>query len=358
MYKNKEEKQMDKNYALRFLTWSYFKIDINDEEITCEDIIKACIEKAYSDATMQGAYNTLSKNYENENLKKEVEKKLKKDAEEKLKKKIEKQLKKETDEKKKKTIEEKLKKDAEEQLNKKIKEELNEKLKEKAAELLKDRIINILVPKTSNQENPNLCNETSSVKADYDEWHYCTCNELYENYKNVKHGENKEAFSYGNAQKWVNMTVKYLYVFYNIYAPENPEHDFSTEWKAVLDNYGKDFHVPIDNYILENIWDKALQNCESGEKRKCDKDRWRCMLGYIVKDEKKIHSENYNSEKVIAWSKWDSTKYKNFQEKIKETIKKPQKEKEENPLDWEADAWIKIAKKRNEIIRQGKIKMN
>ena len=62
MYKNKEEKQMDKNYALRFLTWSYFKIDINDEEITCEDIIKACIEKAYSDATMQGAYNTLSKN--------------------------------------------------------------------------------------------------------------------------------------------------------------------------------------------------------------------------------------------------------------------------------------------------------
>ena len=26
MYKNKEEKQMDKNYALRFLTWSYFKI--------------------------------------------------------------------------------------------------------------------------------------------------------------------------------------------------------------------------------------------------------------------------------------------------------------------------------------------
>lgn len=76
--------------------------------------------------------------------------------------------------------------------------------------------------------------------------------------------------------------------------------------------------------------DKNEDNCEC--KDKCEyEDEDKC--------EKNIHGKSYNSDKVIAWSKWEEKEYKYFQEKLKEKI--------ENPLNWEADAWIKIAKERN-----------
>lgn len=191
---------MDKNYALRFLTWSYFKIDINDiidsndKKITCENIIKACIEKAYSDATMQGAYNTLLKKY--------VEKQVNKEQNEDLKKKIEKDLKEKNDS---------LKKEAEKFLSYGISILLGEELNQKKCYLYRNKCY--------------LGNETSKEKIDYGKWHDCMCDRLCEIYKENEF-EKVPIFSYGNAQKWVNMTVKYLCVFYNIYETANLGHGF------------------------------------------------------------------------------------------------------------------------------------
>lgn len=67
-------------------------------------------------------------------------------------------------------------------------------------------------------------------KDAYTRWHYAMCNELIEAYE--AYGID---FTYGQAQKWINMTMKYLYVL---------------EPDKVKPIYGF-LHIPLDNYIIE-----------------------------------------------------------------------------------------------------------
>ncbi|SFC31104.1 hypothetical protein [Butyrivibrio sp. YAB3001] len=79
----------------------------------------------------------------------------------------------------------------------------------------------------------------SDKKMVYDEWHKKACSRLLEGFKGLP-------FEYGNAQKWVNMTSKYLYIAYSLDLLKGHEKD-------VLEKYMRDFHVPIDSYILEGL---------------------------------------------------------------------------------------------------------
>lgn len=71
-------------------------------------------------------------------------------------------------------------------------------------------------------------------QGDFDQWHRESCKALRNHYRSAGF----EAFSYGQAQKWVNMTLKYVYVMGDQRLPGFAD---ALKWA----------HVPIDNIVLE-----------------------------------------------------------------------------------------------------------
>ncbi len=72
------------------------------------------------------------------------------------------------------------------------------------------------------------------------EWHENVINEIVGIYKNN--------LSIGQAQKWLNMVIKYLFVFYTVLPKDRIEKELR-EFKYVIKNI-KEFYVPIDSYVL------------------------------------------------------------------------------------------------------------
>lgn len=132
---------------------------------------------------------------------------------------------------------------------------------------------------------------------------------------------NESGFYYGQAQKWVNMTIKYM--------------DVMGFWQTELDKHRNKLHIPIDNYIIQYVWENI--NFKNGEKNEKT-----IPLPYIAKNGP--HNYKYNEDKVVRWSKWDEKQYNAFQEELKDYLEKSVPAK--TPLDWEAHAWIEIAKKK------------
>lgn len=85
-----------------------------------------------------------------------------------------------------------------------------------------------------------------SISADYDRWHQKTCELIQEIY--IQKGV---GFTYGQAQKWLNMTMKYLYVFSLIF--EDMEDKRLCEIPGFIRNHHEKLHIPIDNYILSDL---------------------------------------------------------------------------------------------------------
>lgn len=74
----------------------------------------------------------------------------------------------------------------------------------------------------------------------YNEWHKQTCERLITFFPKTKN-----YFHYGQAQKWVNMTLKYLFTLMRL--------DFLKEYEENIKNYYPFFHVPIDKNILNQL---------------------------------------------------------------------------------------------------------
>lgn len=150
------------------------------------------------------------------------------------------------------------------------------KLPDKDRKDLKKEVKKIL------EEKIKTLNEISNQEA-FDDWHKKMCNQILEIY-------NKKGITltYGQAQKWINMTIKYLYVL-------EPE---------TFDGVFDFLHIPIDKYVL-NIVEEDL---------KVDKIKG-------------------------AWSKLnDYNEYLNYQKNIRNKIG------ESVPLRWEFENWLKAAK--------------
>ncbi|WP_077534362.1 hypothetical protein [Massiliimalia massiliensis] len=157
--------------------------------------------------------------------------------------------------------------------------------------------------------------------TNYDYWHYELCEKLHNIYNNetkIAGSKDNHVFTYGHAQKWVNMTMKYLYLFYHL-IKDNP--DFPSElfnydgmeirWDATIsdlirNNY-KYFHAPIDSFVLKTL----------------KKD-----FGLTLGD--------------TSWSKCDDyDKYKKLQDNLRNELNGIP------PLDWEGPVWIKTANQYN-----------
>lgn len=148
-----------------------------------------------------------------------------------------------------------------------------------------------------------LLNELHGLNdvSDFEQWHARVCSGIKERYGEVNHN-GKSFFTYGNAQKWVNMTMKYL-------------------WLLGLLNNTVDcekLHIPIDSFIIDTMWSEHCVKLPL----KCGKKRER----------------NYTkpSDHVIGWSQWDYKMYEDFRSGLPEKYS----------LCWENDAWIEQAEKR------------
>lgn len=144
-------------------------------------------------------------------------------------------------------------------------------LREKVTTIFKDEI---LILRTSEISNQN----------EFDLWHKNLCNRIIETYR-----DQEIKLTYGQAQKWINMTIKYLYVL-----------GYSS-----FENVFDYLHIPVDNYIFE------------------------------------IAMKQYGVIKPnVAWSKWDDydCQYLKYQKAIKNKIK------DISPLRWEFQNWVKAIK--------------
>lgn len=153
-------------------------------------------------------------------------------------------------------------------------------------------------------------------QEEYDEWHSEICEFMVGEYAEKIHSAKEAFFSYGNAQKWVNMTMKYLYLMCGVF-DENSA--FMQEIGNTVMTLSEYLHVPVDSYIIEAVWDKpvTLPLRPKGRKRE----------GY-----------KYASEKVEPWSKWNKVQYDEFRKSLNFEGR--------CPLEWENEAWLKVAKER------------
>lgn len=147
--------------------------------------------------------------------------------------------------------------------------------------------------------------------SDFDSWHERECHQIIKNmnasYDKEKRKFLKVNFTYGQAQKWLNMTLKYLWLLDMLPVGISPEY----------------LHVPIDSFILQ-----ALK--ETGE--------------FSAKDNKITGSGDsyyYNGE---AWSAISTSK--NY-EQLQNSIKALAAKNGLSPIEWEGPAWIDVAKKRS-----------
>ncbi len=239
--------------AIKFLLFSYFGITSEDDSIT---IIDAAIEKAYRDATNQGAFNTQLENDE---------------------------------------------------------KEVKDDCKKCAADVLK-----VLV---------DQCFDEKALEAN---WHCNACKEICEIY--AKKGISK--FTYGNAQKWVNMTLKNLYIIGSLHGLVDLKD--SEKWEKLLEK-ASEFHAPVDNYILQAVWDDE-KSTKTDSKSTTLKDRENIKL--------RRDGTTYRIVKEadeITWSQIpDEETYKSVKEAIDGCIKEDGK----LLLDRENEVWLRIAKAR------------
>lgn len=113
--------------------------------------------------------------------------------------------------------------------------------------------------------------------------------------------EKDQSLFFGQAQKWVNMTLKNLYVYSK-----------SNETDMSFDEILPYLHIPLDNVIMDIASDK----------KKC----------YIDPSDQKYGV----SKPQTAWSRMDASEYQAYQKELKAKIGAP------IPLLWELTHWSTV----------------
>lgn len=148
----------------------------------------------------------------------------------------------------------------------------------------------------------------NSSTCQFKEWHKMICNTIIDYNPKVEDlnvNVLKKNMTYGQAQKWVNMTLKYTWLM-GLIEDENIQ---------------KQLCVPIDNYILKIVKELHGKEMDSFE---------------ITKDGDTYKVKPKNKETAYPWSKIpDACFYYGLNDEIKEIIG------DDYPLVWENEAWIK-----------------
>ena len=146
--------------------------------------------------------------------------------------------------------------------------------------------------------------------ADFDDWHKKECTRIIEKMEKPYCCEKKllkpnEKFTYGQAQKWMNMTLKYLWLL-DLLPKEIKE---------------ESLHVPIDSFILQKLKENNVP-----------------VPGVTGSGE----AYYYNGKTWSAMDRYEAD-YMKLQSKIREIAE----ESSLNPIQWEGPAWMEIARERS-----------
>ena len=155
---------------------------------------------------------------------------------------------------------------------------------------------------------------------DYAEWHDSLCQKLRDNDYSPGNEHPLKAITYGIAQKWVNMTMKYLAIAYYAFNEHESCKDYCDFYERVVKHHEADLHVPVDRYIIEAAWRKSSD------------------IKLPVNDPgKRTNEYKHPADYCTAWSKWNEEDYKQFQKTLRGALGR------EDALDWEGSAWIEAA---------------
>ena len=127
------------------------------------------------------------------------------------------------------------------------------------------------------------------------------------NYLVCDSSDNNKKFHYGQAQKWVNMTLKYMFI--------------TEKWPECFENIKCFLHAPIDNYILEGVWN----------------EKWIDVLEIVNIKEFDVEKK-FDSDKFKPWSKWNQELYKKFIKRLRNKVKN------QNLIEWETKTWLDVAR--------------
>lgn len=168
-----------------------------------------------------------------------------------------------------------------------------------------------------------------SSATDFDRKHDEACDAI------IKEANNKgilkpcdgfdEAFTYGHAQKWLNMTLKYMRL--------------TGFWDDEFERLKDVMHIPVDSYILKAASAKSSKDGYGmdAEIAPAYHDTYKCENNKPLTK----YSED-GANKSQPWSKWNEDDYKNFIGAIRKAFEK--KDLSSLLVEWEALAWIEQAK--------------
>ena len=244
--------------ALDFLMFSYFGITFSDEP---EKILFAAVKKAYIDATMRAALVLKRKFEKCDTMQEQYDKAY--------------------------------------QASEHQRKAIRFILREEAAGAVADAVSRLEKDTRFDEWHTNLCQKLvngaegyEGFDNEYNSLLESACPELWKLEKG-----HKQYFTYGNAQKLVNMTMKNLYIITVISKlyPSEPSADHWSEKYGWIIEQANEYHIPMDSYIFD-------------------------IAGIRGK----------------TWSTVDEEEYTGLQNEIKKNIKS---------LDDEGPKWIKQAKK-------------
>lgn len=187
-----------------------------------------------------------------------------------------------------------------------VKEEHKDSLKALAMQSIMEFITELA--KAAVDKNRLTMNEK---RMKFDELHKKVCRKLVEEYRRDeyykvdKRGQ-LHKFTYGIAQKWVNMSLKYIYLLDEVLWG-----GFRIPWTSY---FATDFHAPLDSFVYE-----------------------------AVEDELKINVNKYLEGQT--WSQIDNyERYKQLQDVIRDAVK----QNGNYSIEWENSAWIRAAHKKQQ----------
>lgn len=171
------------------------------------------------------------------------------------------------------------------------------------------------------------------VDGDYDKWQNNVCDSIINLYRmrlkiRTKINETKGCdMTVGQAQKWVNMTVKYIWLVCSVYGTSDIFHYYENLMKQE-----KYFHIPLDHYILDYV-----------------------KLNCIEKDEN-LSEETKNGLTAIkrVWSAIpDFESYNKYQKALRKLIMN-EEVNYHSPLEWELVHWHEAIKSETKRIESKK----
>lgn len=174
----------------------------------------------------------------------------------------------------------------------------------------------------------------------YTEWHKSLCSRLQDCYEKTAYKKDAAGktrpFTLGIAQKWVNMTMKYMVIIKDLQQMWSNELDgtpFIKQYGSMIESVRPSLHVPVDSYILDAVWGldhNIPMPCKNGKQ--------------ITNKQKE---NDHFPDAIVAWSKW--REYDGDYSKFQKTLYEKLSALHNTVIEWEADAWITQAEKRVKI---------